>query len=175
MYSTANQCPSGGRGSASEFGLRYSRRSLEVKNDQNLTPLLHSSLQPFLSLLVTTLSSAFDSDRAPERRGGKNKVFLYTLLCRQPLSPQYRILIRINKPQIPQLNLYILSGGLLECWNRSTWAPIDQLTRIFFFFSVNNFGGNQLYSCLSGGYSREALLYQPEPQEPTVRCRQGDV
>ena len=34
-------------------------------------------------------------------------MFLHTLLCRQPLTPQYRILIRIYKPQIPQLNLYI--------------------------------------------------------------------
>ena len=38
----------------------------------------------------------------------KSDLFLHTLLCRQPLSPQYRILIRIHKPQIPQLNLYIL-------------------------------------------------------------------
>ena len=33
--------------------------------------ILHSFLQPFLSLLVTTLSSAFDSDREPDRRGVK--------------------------------------------------------------------------------------------------------
>ena len=51
-----------------------------LKNDQNLTPLLHSSLQPFLSLLVTTLSSAFDSDREPERRGGKVSVPPYAFM-----------------------------------------------------------------------------------------------
>ena len=118
MYSTANQCPGGGRGSASNSGSDIVAGPCCEKKHQNLTPLLHSSLQPFLSLLVTTLPSAFDFDRAPEGRGGKNKVFLHTLLFRQPLSPQYRILIRIHKPQIPLLNLYILTLSVTSMENR---------------------------------------------------------
>ena len=132
MYSTANQCPSGGRGSASNSGSDIVAGPCCEKNDQNLTPLLHSSLQPFLYLLVTTLSSAFDSDRAPERRGGKNKVFLHMLLCRQPLSPHYRILIRIYKPQIPLLNLY------------NTKNLYENGPNPFFFFGTKNMSEGHL-------------------------------
>ena len=134
--------------------------SYERKNDQNLTPLLHSSLQPFLSLLVTTLSSAFDSDRAPEGRGGKNKVFLHTLLCRQPLSPQYRILIRIHKPQIPLLNLYNLMQP-------TVWLPANRLVISYEIPSIPVFQFR-----LANPTLKLSLLLSLTPRPPTPADRE---
>ena len=54
----------------------------------------------FLISAREPLTSAFDSARVPTI-GGWGPVPFSTTSCRQPLSPQYRILLRLHKPQVP--------------------------------------------------------------------------
>ena len=65
--------------------------------------LLHYFLSTaFLVSAREPLTSAFDSARDQLSEGG-GRVSFSTTSCRQPLSPQYRILLRLHKPQIAQL------------------------------------------------------------------------
>ena len=62
----------------------------------------------FTAFLVSArepLTSAFDSARVPNVGGEGPRALSSHLLKTKPLSLQYRILRRLHKPQIPQLNL----------------------------------------------------------------------
>ena len=58
------------------------------------------------------LTSAFDSARVPNVGGERPRAPSSHLVSTKPLSPQYRILLRLHKPQIPQLNLYSSTDSL---------------------------------------------------------------
>ena len=112
----------------------------------------------------------------PENNSGRECCWPY-LMGQHPLSSVFGP----NRPgtlgnsyfaQLPPVfgHFMFLSGGLLDYSNRSTWVvEVDNI----FPFSVNNFGSNQLYSCLFGGYSRSFLKKNqnaPRPSEhPPVR------
>ena len=98
-----------------------------------------------------------------ESKSGRECCWPY-LIGQHPLSPVFGQK-RPGTPgnsyfaQLPPVfgHFMFLSGGLLECSNRSTWASrtinskiSDQLTWKFYHFSVNNFGGNQLYPVCLG-------------------------